>query len=118
MSIAADAHQSATFFSSQADFRDWLAANHESATELWVAFYRKGTGQRGLGYDEAVEEALCWGWIDGLTRRRDEQTFAIRFTPRRRTSNWSESNLKRVARLMAEGRMQPAGLAAYEARRR
>ncbi|MDQ3938260.1 MAG: hypothetical protein M3253_06215 [Chloroflexota bacterium] len=108
----------AVFFDSAADFRRWLEANHGTADELWVGYHKKHTGRPGMTYSEAVEEALCFGWIDGLTRSLDESSYAIRFTPRRRTSNWSASNLRRVEELMAAGRMRPPGIAAFEARRR
>ena len=110
------AGEPAVFFESAADFRAWLEQNHASANEVWVGYYKRAAGRTRLSYEEAVEEALCFGWIDGLTRGRDEHSYVQRFTPRRRNSNWSESNHRRVAKLIAEGRMRPAGLAAYEAR--
>ena len=109
-------HLDARIFASVADFRAWLADHHDRARELWLGFYKKGVPKQAMTYVEAVEEALCWGWIDGLTRGLDDETRAIRFTPRRRTSNWSASNLERVARLAAAGRMQPAGRRAFEER--
>jgi uncharacterized protein YdeI (YjbR/CyaY-like superfamily) len=105
------------FFESAAEFRKWLQANHDKAPFQWVGFYKKAAGQRGMGYDEAVEEALCLGWIDGQLHGIDEVSNAIRFSPRRPESNWSESNHRRVATLIASGRMLPPGLRAYEARR-
>lgn len=111
-------HEDARIFSSAAEFRSWLAEHHAAASELWIGFYKKGVRKQAMGYVEAVEEALCYGWIDGLSRRLDEETRAIRFTPRRPTSNWSASNLARVARLTAEGRMQPPGLRVFEGRDR
>jgi uncharacterized protein YdeI (YjbR/CyaY-like superfamily) len=111
-------HLDARIFASIADFRAWLAGHHDAASELWIGFYKKGVPKQAMTYVEAVEEALCWGWIDGLTRRLDDETRAIRFTPRRRTSMWSASNLERVARLTAEGRMQPPGVRAFEERDR
>jgi len=108
----------AVFFDSAADFRRWLEANHATAAELWVAYHKKASGRRGMTYAEAVEEALCFGWIDGLTRGRDEQSYVQRFTPRRRGSNWSEPNIRRAHELIAAGRMRPAGLAAFEVRSR
>jgi uncharacterized protein YdeI (YjbR/CyaY-like superfamily) len=104
-------------FDTPAEFRAWLEANHASATELWVGYYKKGTGKTSMSYAEAVEEALCFGWIDGLTRSYGEY-YANRFTPRRKGSGWSRHNLERVARLLEEGRMHPAGLRAYEERDR
>ena len=102
-----------TIFPAAADFRAWLEANHASASELWVGYYRKGSGKTSMTYAEAVEEALCFGWIDGLARSFGDH-YANRFTPRRRGSNWSGPNLERAERLIAEGRMRPAGRAAYE----
>jgi uncharacterized protein YdeI (YjbR/CyaY-like superfamily) len=107
-----------TFFPSASDFRRWLAENHDRAGELWLGIYKKGSGRTGISYLEAVEEALCYGWIDGLARGHDEHSYVQRFTPRRRGSNWSEPNIARAIRLIEEGRMQPVGLAAFEARRR
>ena len=105
------------FFDSAAEFRRWLAANHDKAPFQWIGFWKKSAGPRtSLTYDEAVEEALCFGWIDGQTNRLDDLSVTIRFSPRRPASNWSESNHQRVARLIASGRMQPPGLRAYEAR--
>ena len=105
-------------FSNAAAFRDWLDANHDSATELWIGYYRKGVVKTSITYAEAVDEALCYGWIDGLTRRFDEEVTSQRFTPRRPTSNWSAINIGKVGRLKAEGRMHPAGLRAFEGRDR
>lgn len=109
---------SAKFFPSVKAFRTWLARNHDRETELWVGFYRKSTGKKGLQYVEAVEEALCHGWIDGVMHPIDETCFRQRFTPRKRTSSWSAVNLKRVEALIAENRMMPAGLAAWQQRDR
>jgi uncharacterized protein YdeI (YjbR/CyaY-like superfamily) len=106
----------AVYFDSAEDFRAWLAANHDSAAELWVGLYKKGSPKVGLRYGEAVEEALCFGWIDGLTRSRDADSFVQRFTPRRPGSNWSMVNIAKVEALRRQGRMQPAGIAAYEQR--
>jgi len=105
-------------FSSPAEFRSWLEANHDSATELWVGYYRKGVPKTSMTYVEAVDEALCFGWIDGQTKRLDNEVTAQRFTPRRRTSNWSAINIGKVARLAAAGRMHPAGTRAFEERDR
>jgi uncharacterized protein YdeI (YjbR/CyaY-like superfamily) len=85
-------------------------------SELWIAFYRKDAGKRGLTYDEAVEEALCFGWIDGLKQKHDAESFRQRFTPRRPTSIWSAINIRRVAKLRAAGLMAQPGLAAFESR--
>ena len=106
----------ARFFPSAKAFRTWLAQHHGSETELWVGFHKKATGKRGLTYLEAVEEALCWGWIDGLMHPIDDTCFRQRFTPRKRTSSWSAVNLKRVEGLIGASRMAPPGLAAWEQR--
>ncbi|MBA2633713.1 MAG: hypothetical protein H0U86_12075 [Chloroflexi bacterium] len=105
-------------FATAADFRAWLEENHGSATELWVGYYKKGVPKQSLTYPESVEEALCFGWIDGLTRRVDDEVYTTRFTPRRRTSNWSAINVAKVAELTAAGRMHAAGLRAFEERHR
>jgi uncharacterized protein YdeI (YjbR/CyaY-like superfamily) len=105
------------FLESAASFRTWLEANHDKAAFQWVGFYKKAAGPRkSLTYDEAVEEALCYGWIDGQTYRIDDLSNTIRFSPRRKGSHWSESNHKRVARLIEAGRMAPAGMRVYEER--
>ncbi len=107
----------AVYFTSAAEFRDWLLANHQTATELWVGFHKVATGRPSMTWAEAVDEALCVGWIDGIRRRVDDERYVNRFTPRRPGSNWSAVNVKRVGELIAQGRMLPAGLAAFEARR-
>lgn len=105
------------YFASPAAFRDWLAAHHTTAKELWVGYHKRATGRPSLTWPESVDEALCFGWIDGLRRSIDGERYAIRFTPRRPGSVWSHVNLARVAALAAEGRMRPAGLAVHAARR-
>jgi uncharacterized protein YdeI (YjbR/CyaY-like superfamily) len=105
-----------TFFETPAGLRAWLERNHESEGELWVGFHRKGSGRPSITWPEAVDEALCFGWIDGLRRSVDEASYKIRFTPRKPTSTWSSVNIGRVGDLTAEGRMRPAGLAAFERR--
>jgi uncharacterized protein YdeI (YjbR/CyaY-like superfamily) len=109
-----------TFFAEdRAAWRAWLAAHHRDRTLVWLLLHKKHVREPGVRYDEAVEEALCWGWIDGLTKGWDERRYALRFTPRRPGSVWSESNVARVERLVAEGRMTPAGMALIdEAKRR
>lgn len=107
---------SAIFFATAAEFRRWLLANHACVPELQVGFYKKGATRTGLTYREAVEEALCFGWIDGQVRRIDEQRYQHRFTPRRPGSTWSNVNVAHVERLIAAGRMHAAGLAAFHAR--
>ncbi len=104
------------FFESRKAFREWLEKNHDRADELWVGFYNKASGRPTVGYVEAVEEALCFGWIDGLRHKHDAESFMNRFTPRRKGSNWSAINLKRVEALIEQGLMHPAGLREFEAR--
>jgi uncharacterized protein YdeI (YjbR/CyaY-like superfamily) len=111
------ASMKATFFPGPADFRRWLAANHASASELLVGFYKRGSARPSITWPESVDEALCFGWIDGVRKSLGEISYTIRFTPRKSTSIWSAVNIKRVEVLTAEGRMQPAGLKAFEARR-
>jgi uncharacterized protein YdeI (YjbR/CyaY-like superfamily) len=105
-------------FPDSAAFRGWLEANHDTATELWIGFYKKGVPKASITYAEAVDEALCFGWIDGLTRRVDDEVYAQRMTPRRPTSNWSAINIAKIAKLTAEGRMHPAGTRSFEERDR
>ena len=101
-------------FKDRDDWRAWLAQNHARATELWLVFYKKNSGKHSVSYDEAVEEALCFGWIDGIVKGIDDGKYANRFSPRRRSSIWSESNKRRVARMIEQGRMTPIGLAKVE----
>jgi uncharacterized protein YdeI (YjbR/CyaY-like superfamily) len=103
----------ARFFPTPADFRAWLKTHHHSATELWVGFYRKETGRPSITWPESVDEALCFGWIDGIRKRIDNTSYKIRFTPRKPKSTWSAVNIGRVNALRREGRMQTEGLAAY-----
>ena len=105
-----------TFFATPADFRAWLEENHERAAELWVGFHKKATGRPSITWPEAVDEALCFGWIDGIRRSLGDESYVIRFTPRKPRSTWSAVNIARAKALIAEGRMRPAGLAAFEAR--
>lgn len=111
------AEKPAIFFDDAADFRAWLEANHETATELWMGLYKKHVSPHGLTWADAVPEALCFGWIDSRAERIDDDARRQRWTPRRPTSVWSQVNLDLVAKLTAEGRMRPAGLAAFERRR-
>lgn len=104
------------FFATPEKWRQWLEKNHARANELWVGFYRKGSGTPSITWPEAVDEALCFGWIDGVRKSIDETRYKNRFTPRRKGSNWSAVNMARVEALAKEGRMHPAGLAAFEAR--
>lgn len=107
---------SPVFFEDAAAFRRWLAHNGERATELFVGFRKVGTGEPSLTWPESVDEALCFGWIDGIRKRIDERSYQIRFTPRKRDSIWSTVNVAKVQALTAQGRMQPAGLAAFARR--
>ncbi|MBA2241470.1 MAG: YdeI/OmpD-associated family protein [Chthoniobacterales bacterium] len=104
------------FFATPAEFRDWLEKHHQTNAELWVGFYRKASGRPSITWPESVDEALCVGWIDGIRKGIDETSYMIRFTPRKRTSTWSEVNIGRVAELTRRRRMQPAGLKAFERR--
>lgn len=99
-------------------FRAWLETNHATATELWVGYYKKSSGKSAMTYAEAVDEALCFGWIDGLARGIDAEVHANRFTPRRKGSNWSATNIAKMAQLTRAGRMHPAGRKAFEERDR
>ena len=105
-----------TFFKTPADFRSWLEKHHARADELLVGFYKKESGKPSITWPESVDEALCFGWIDGIRRRIDDISYSIRFTPRRRGSIWSTVNTKRVAELIKDKRMRPAGVKAFEAR--
>lgn len=104
------------FFTTPAEFRVWLEANHETSRELWVGFYKKGSGQSSITWPEAVDEALCFGWIDSVRRSVDADSYANRFTPRQPRSTWSAVNIQRVEELTRLGRMRPAGLTAFAAR--
>ncbi len=97
-------------------WRRWLEKNHASRSEIWVVFFRMGSGKQGLALDAAVEEALCFGWIDGILKKLDDERYALRFSPRRPGSNWAASNIQRARRLTAEGRMTEAGLAMMDPR--
>lgn len=109
--------QPALFFSGPEEFAAWLAANHDTETELWMGLYKKHVAEPGLTWADAVVEALCWGWIDSRAERIDEDARRQRWTPRKPGSIWSAINIASVERLTAEGRMQPPGLAAFERRR-
>ena len=97
-------------FEDAATFRDWLEANHVSEPELWLKIYKKGSGRKSINWNEAVIEALCWGWIDGVKKSLDAKAYLQRFTPRRQGSNWSKRNREHVERLIDEGRMQESGM--------
>jgi uncharacterized protein YdeI (YjbR/CyaY-like superfamily) len=104
------------FFRAPADFRTWLEKNHATATELWVGFYTKDSGKPSITWTESVDQALCFGWIDGLRKRVDKISYQIRFTPRRRGSIWSAINIKRAKELVRQKQMRPTGLKAFAAR--
>ena len=106
-----------TFFATAAAFRSWLEHNHATTAELYVGFHKVESGLGGLTKAEAIDEALCFGWIDGIIHRIDAQSYCHRFTPRRPGSNWSNVNLAHVRRLQLAGKMHPAGLAAHAARK-
>jgi uncharacterized protein YdeI (YjbR/CyaY-like superfamily) len=107
----------AIFFSSPAEFRDWLEQHHQTESEVWVGYYKKATGKPTMRWSEAVDEALCFGWIDGKVQRIDDRRHRQRFTPRRPKSNWSAVNIAKVAELRSQDRMTPAGEAAFAAGR-
>jgi uncharacterized protein YdeI (YjbR/CyaY-like superfamily) len=105
-------------FKHRDDWRAWLAQHHARATELWLMLYKKNSGKPTVSYDEAVEEALCFGWIDGVVKSIDAEKYAIRFSPRRSGSIWSEANKKRVKKMVEQGRMTEIGLAKVNAAKR
>jgi len=111
-----DPMQPTTFRRSE-DFRTWLEEHHDSEHELWVGYYKKGSGKASMTWPESVDEALCFGWIDGVRKSIDPERYMIRFTPRRVGSVWSAVNIGRVAALRDDARMRPAGLKVFEARR-
>ena len=104
------------FFRKPSDFRNWLQKNHASTRELWVGFYRKNSRRPSITWPESVDEALCFGWIDGIRKRVDETSYKIRFTPRRRSSTWSAINIKRAQELTQQKRMRVAGLKVFAGR--
>ena len=104
------------FFETAAEFRAWLEANHEASTEVIVGFYKKGSGKPSMTWPKAVDQALCFGWIDGVRRSHGDDAYTNRFTPRRKGSNWSAINITRVGELTERGQMTPAGHKAFEAR--
>ncbi len=105
-----------SFFKSSSAFRKWLEKHHATARELWVGYYKKGSGKPSLTWPESVDQALCFGWIDGIRKSIDEVSYTIRFSPRKPRSIWSAVNIKRAQALAAQGLMQPAGLQAFQAR--
>ena len=105
-----------TFYAASAEWRAWLAEHHADAREHWVGFHRRATGRPTMTWPESVDQALCFGWIDGIRKRVDDERYMIRFTPRTPSSRWSRVNVARVAALTEAGLMHPAGLRAFEAR--
>lgn len=105
-----------TFFATPADFRSWLEEHHASESELLVGFYKAGSGRPSITWPESVDQALCFGWIDGVRRGLDADSYTIRFTPRTPRSTWSAVNIKRAKELIEAGLIRPAGLAAFQAR--
>src|SRR5438132_12271726 len=105
------------FFKTPSAFGKWLGANHAKSKELWVGFYKKNSGKPSITWPESVDEALCFGWIDGVRKNIDEESYQIRFSPRKPRSIWSAVNMRNAERLIKEGRMRPAGLKAYQARK-
>jgi len=103
------------FFETSEQWENWLKQNHDTETELWLVYFKKQTDIQGISYEESVKSALCWGWIDGLIKKLDEDRYARKFTPRKENSVWSESNKKRVAELLKEDRIKSAGLKKIEA---
>ena len=105
------------YFGSPQEFYDWLDEHHETETEVYVGYWKKHTREPSLTWSEAVDQALCFGWIDGRVNKIDDERHMQRFTPRRPDSNWSNINVAKVERLIEEGRMRPAGLAAFALRK-
>lgn len=103
------------FFESRNEFRTWLEENHDTAEELWVGYYKTDAERSGIGYGESVEEALCFGWIDGLIKGIDDETYTRRLTPRSPDSKWSKANKDRVEAMIEAGKMTPAGMELVEA---
>ncbi len=106
-----------TFFATPTDFRNWLTKNHQAEKELLVGFYKVGSGKPSISWSESVDQALCFGWIDGVRKSIDDQSYTIRFTPRKTTSIWSAVNIKKIEELTVKGLMQPTGLIAFEKRK-
>jgi uncharacterized protein YdeI (YjbR/CyaY-like superfamily) len=104
------------FFKSQDEFRKWLERNHKKAKEVFVGFYKTSSDKKGITYQQALDEALCFGWIDGIRYNIDEISYKIRFTPRKKISKWSKVNIERANELLKLGKMKPAGINAFENR--
>ena len=106
-----------TFFRTPAKFGEWLEKYHATAADVWVGYYKKDSGKPSITWPESVDEALCYGWIDGIRKSIDDISYKIRFTPRKPGSTWSSVNIKRAQALIEQRQMQPAGLKAYQARK-
>ena len=104
------------FFATPLQFNNWLARNHDLEKEILVGFHKKTSGKKSITYSEALDEALCFGWIDGVRKSLNDDSYTIRFTPRRAKSIWSLVNVRHIERLQKEGRIQPSGVAAFDAR--
>lgn len=104
------------FFKTQRQLRDWLEKNHNKLDEVWIGYYKKATGKPSITWSESVDEAICFGWIDGIRKSIDEESYKIRFTPRKKNSNWSAVNIKKVEKLNKLGLMKKEGLKAFENR--
>lgn len=109
--------KSVTFFETQEDFRKWLESNHKTETELIVGFYKKDSGKPSMTWSQSVDQALCFGWIDGVRKSVNSESYSIRFTPRRNNSNWSAINIKKVEELTKAGLMKPEGLSTFGLRK-
>jgi uncharacterized protein YdeI (YjbR/CyaY-like superfamily) len=105
------------FFKTQKAFRKWLEKNHNKLSEQWVGFYKKNTGKKSIDWSQSVDEALCFGWIDGIRKTNDDDSYKIRFTPRKPQSNWSTINLKKMDELIKNGLVKPEGLKIYSMRK-
>lgn len=105
------------FFSSAEEFRNWLKENHAVKQEIWAGYYKAATGKPTMNWSDSVDQALCFGWIDGIRKSIDSERYCMRFTPRKPDSNWSTVNIKKVEELLAKGLMAPSGIIAFEKRR-
>jgi uncharacterized protein YdeI (YjbR/CyaY-like superfamily) len=117
VAVANDAAAKVRFFRAAAQWRKWLESHHAAAPELWVGFYKRASGTPSMTWPESVDEALCFGWIDGVRKRTDDERYKIRFTPRKPSSVWSSVNVRRVEALREQGRMRPTGETAFAARK-
>lgn len=105
------------FFKTQKDLRKWFEENHNKLDEVWIGYYKKATGKPSITWPESVVEAICFGWIDGIRKSIDEERYMIRFTPRKKNSNWSTVNIEKVKKLTKLGKMKPEGIEAYKRRK-